>query len=76
MLTDYVAMVSLAQIRRDSDLGTAPTILRLFDETDAARPSATSAWDQSFLKALYGTDAGSVVQMSEITLQMKQELVR
>lgn len=75
-LTDYVAMISLAQVRRDPDLGTAPTVLRLFDETDAARPQGMSAWDQAFLKSLYGTDSGSVTQLSQIKHRMQQDLAR
>lgn len=33
-LADYIAMIGLAQIRLDSDLGSAPTILRLFAQTN------------------------------------------
>jgi len=33
-LTDYIAMISLAHLRRSPELGTAPTILRLFDKTE------------------------------------------
>lgn len=75
-LTDYIAMVALAQIRTDPDLGTAPTILRLFDETNASRPQGLSAWDQAFLKSLYGTDSSSVMQSSEIKVRMGRDLTR
>jgi len=56
--------------------GLAPTVLRLFDETDAARPQGMTAWDQAFLKSLYGTDSGSVTQLSEIKRRMQQDLAR
>jgi hypothetical protein len=75
-LTDYIAMVSLAQIRKDSELGAAPTILRLFDERDAARPQGLSTWDQAFLRSLYDADPGSVMQRAGIKLRMKRDLVR
>ena len=77
-LIDYIAMIALAQIRRDSDSerGAAPTILRLFDETDAERPQALSTWDQAFLKSLYATDSGSVMQKSEMKRRMARRLAR
>jgi hypothetical protein len=75
-LTDYIAMVSLAHLRRNPELGTAPTILRLFDDTATARPEQMSAWDQAFLASLYKTDAGSVAQLSEIKRQMTQGLTQ
>ena len=75
-LTDYIAMLALAQIRTDPDLGTAPTILRLFDGTNASRPQGLSTWDQAFLESLYGTDSSSVMQLSEIKVRMKRDLTR
>lgn len=74
-LTDYIAMISLAQIHREPDLGTAPTILRLFDESDAPRPQALSTWDRTFLKSLYDTDASSVAHLSEIKRRMYRVIV-
>jgi len=74
-LADYIAMVGLAQIRKNSELGTAPTILRLFAEPDVARPQGLSGWDQAFLKSLYGTDSGDVTQLSQIKHRMKRDLV-
>ena len=75
-LTDYIAMNSLAYIRRNPDLGTVPTILRLFDESDTPRPQALSAWDRAFLKSLYDTDSSSVTHLSEITYRMTRDLAR
>jgi hypothetical protein len=75
-LTDYIAMTSLAHIRREPELGAAPTILRLFDETDAPRPQALSAWDQVFLKSLYDTDASSVAHLSEVKRKMHRAIMK
>lgn len=77
-LTDYVAMVALAQIRRssDADPGNVPTILRLFDETDAERPRVMSRWDQAFLRSLYDIDPSNVVQRSQIQGAMVRDLAR
>lgn len=74
-LADYIAMRGLAQIRRDAELHDAPTILRLFAESEAAKPEGLSVWDQQFLKSLYATNQASVMQLSEIKLKMQQVLV-
>jgi hypothetical protein len=74
-LTDYIAMLSLAQVRRSADLGTAPTILRLF-ESDAARPERLSTWDAAFLKSLYASDSASATQISQIKSRMMRDLAR
>lgn len=74
-LADYIAMRGLAQIRRDPELSDAPTILRLFAESDAAKPEGLSTWDQQFLKSLYATNLGNVTQLSEIKLKMQHKLV-
>jgi len=65
-LADYVAMVGLAQIDPDQNLGDAPTILRLFTASAADAPPGLSDWDQAFLYALYHTDATSKLQRSRI----------
>jgi hypothetical protein len=75
-LTDYIAMVALAQIRSGPDPGAAPTILRLFNGTNGSRPQGLSAWDKAFLKSLYGTDSRSVMQLSEIKVRMEGDLTR
>jgi hypothetical protein len=53
-LTDYVALVGLTKIDVDADVGTAPTILRLFANSADAPPNM-SPWDRAFLNALYHT---------------------
>jgi hypothetical protein len=75
-LADYIAMIGLAQIRRNSELRDAPTILRLFADSDAAKPQGLSPWDQLFLKSLYATNASSVTQLSDIKLRMQRDLVQ
>jgi hypothetical protein len=75
-LSDYVAMITLAQIRPQPELGAAPTILRLFHETDAARPHGLSAWDRTFLKSLYETNPANTMQISQIKTRMKEEIAR
>ena len=64
-LADYVAMVGLADIRPDADAGTAPTILRLFEDGQPSRQGLT-AWDQALLYSIYNTSQSSVQQMPEM----------
>jgi hypothetical protein len=70
-IADYVAMVGLMEINQDADLGRAPSVLRLFDGSDS---TGLSPWDQSFLKALYQTDADSRSQLAQITASMMVDL--
>jgi hypothetical protein len=69
-LADYIAMVGLAEVRLDSDLGSTPTILRLFDKGGESVPQSLSDWDQAFLESLYGTEQKSMMQVSEIETSM------
>jgi hypothetical protein len=72
-LADYVAMVGLAEVRVDADLGEAPTILRLFKESTHP-PQGLSAWDQDFLYSLYNTSQQSVLQASSIKTSMLKRI--
>ena len=72
-LADYMAVTGLAEIREDAEPGSAPTILHLFGDTSAARPTGLSSWDQAFLKALYTTKQENVMQLDEIKLQLDQQ---
>jgi hypothetical protein len=74
-LADYISMVGFAQIRRKPELGDAPTILRLFAESDVARPQGLSSWDQAFLKSLYGEDSGNIMQLAGIKFRIYRDLV-
>jgi hypothetical protein len=78
-MTDYVGMVGLAQIRRNPDLGSTPTILSLFAEpgestADAPRVPALSPWDSAFLESLYHTDSRKVTQKAEIDVDIYRAL--
>jgi hypothetical protein len=69
----YVAMVGLAQIRPQANVSEAPTILNLFDPSGKAPPALT-AWDESFLKAVYQTRITDKAQMAEIKTAMVQDV--
>jgi len=73
-LADYAAMVGLAEIQPDADVGASPTILRLFSASDETQPAGLSAWDTAFLKALYHTSQKTSVQRSAITQSMVHDI--
>ena len=73
-LADYIAMVGLAQIRVDADPGTAPSILRVFRETDP-QLRGLSPWDQAFLQSLYATSQSSVLEVTVIKRRMFEQIV-
>jgi len=52
-ITDYIAMVALAQIAPDADPPN-PSILRLFSP-DEVQEETLTRWDQAYLRALYST---------------------
>jgi hypothetical protein len=68
-LADYAALVGLAQVKLDSPVGDAPSILTLFDRGQRASPGLTD-WDRAFLKSIYATEQRSILQRSEIARQM------
>jgi hypothetical protein len=74
-ITDYVAMIGLTQLNLDSDLESAPTILRLFATSSGeGRPDGLSPWDEAFLKGLYSTDQSSLWQRGRIVTHIVQDL--
>jgi hypothetical protein len=73
-LADYIGLIALAEVRLDTDSGTAPTILHLFADSKAATPQQLSAWDQALLKSLYDTPQKSVMQLSQIKTGVLQSL--
>jgi hypothetical protein len=75
-LADYVALIGLAELRLDANLGGAPTILRLFGQSAQAPPPGLSSWDQSFLNALYHTEQTDKMQLSEIKIEVARDAVR
>jgi hypothetical protein len=75
-VADYVAMIGLAQIRPNQEMGEVPTILDLFALSGTERSKGMTEWDQSFLKAVYATTDGSTTEISLIKVRMSEELAR
>ena len=73
-LGDYIGMVALAEINLDVDVGSVPTILRLFRDR-AGPPKALSELDKAFLFALYSVNQASAVQASLMKARMVQHVV-
>ena len=74
-LTDYIAMVSLAQLDLTADLGGINSILRLFAQPPPeVPPTALTDWDYAFLHALYRTSYEAVHQRRDIRARMVREL--
>jgi hypothetical protein len=71
-IADYVALVSLADVRQDSDAIPMPSILRLFGRAPA--PQGLSPWDQALLYSLYNTHQASKLQMQEIEIAMTRRI--
>jgi hypothetical protein len=65
-LSDYVAMVALAQVDPDSK-PTAPSILGIFDAAGASEQTL-SMWDRAFLEALYSTHQRNAAPHSDSSL--------
>jgi len=89
-LSDYIGMVGLTEVRQDADLGTAPSILRLFeaaprtasaasapsaDPASSAAPAGLSRWDEAYLKELYKTDQSDKMQLSVIKTRVARDLL-
>ena len=64
-LSDYVALVSLAQFQMDGDTSSFSTVLNLFDE-GADRSAGLTQWDKDYLKSLYnaGRDRARLSQQA------------
>ncbi|WP_420471044.1 hypothetical protein [Brevundimonas sp. FT23042] len=63
-LSDYVAMVSLAQIDPDADTSRFDTILNLFDDPGAI--DGLTDWDNAYLDGLYESESYRINQASQI----------
>jgi len=74
-LVDYAAMVGLADIAVDADLGDTPTVLRLFEQPPDQQPAGLTRWDEAFLSALYQSDQASRTQTSQIAVKMTRSIV-
>lgn len=78
-LSDYVAMVSLAQLDPAGETTNIPSILNLFAERDAGRPppDAMTAWDEAYLDGLYNarrTAPSDIWQARDIAETMVEQL--
>jgi hypothetical protein len=73
-LSDYVAFVGLAEINPDADLQGLESILNLFHSPAAAPPTTMSAWDKSYLSALYHAQENTVMQTDVIIDSMAREI--
>jgi hypothetical protein len=69
----YAAMVGLVQMRPQANVADAPTILNLFAGAGKAPPGLT-AWDESFLKAVYATRITDKAQIAAIKTAMVQNV--
>ncbi|MGH9563407.1 MAG: hypothetical protein ACRD3S_18285, partial [Terracidiphilus sp.] len=75
-LAAYVAMAGLTQVDLDANLGTAPSILRLFTPSADNQPSGLSSWDAAFLKALYQSNQTSHTQRFDIAERVAHDISR
>ena len=74
-ITDYIAMVALAQINPDAEPG-HPSILGLFNADEAQEETLTD-WDRAYLRGLYRAQqrsAGGDSNLSSIAAALAQEL--
>jgi hypothetical protein len=72
---DYIAMVSLAELKPTPHLRDVQSILTLFADSPQAAPAGLSNWDQAFLKSLYGVRPRATQPRSAISRGMMRELV-
>jgi len=75
-LADYVAMTGLTNVDLDADLGSAPSILRLFASPGEYQTSGLSSWDAAFLKALYQSNQTSRTRRFDITERVTHDILR
>jgi hypothetical protein len=76
-VADYVAMATLAQLDPEADTSAYATILNLFSDETATRPSAITDWDLSYLDGLYNAtrdarDTGR--QERDIARRMREQI--
>jgi len=74
-LGDYIAMVSLAKIDLDAQLGGIDTILQLFAEPRPANiPASLTSWDVAFLNGLYRISYTPANQHMDLRARMVRQL--
>jgi hypothetical protein len=72
---DYIAMAGLSNVDLDADIGSAPSILRLFVSSPMT-PAGLSPWDAAFIKALYQSNQTSLSQRRDIVDRVVNEISR
>jgi len=76
-VSDYVAMVALAQLDPEADTSGLPTILNVFADRDAGRVPAAgmTEWDVAYLQGLYGSkrDARNAREQQRAILRKMKE---
>jgi hypothetical protein len=65
-VADYIALVGLAEVNLDSDLGNAPTILRIFGSSGDEKIPGLTSWDQALLRSMYRTPPRDATRLSEV----------
>lgn len=73
-MVDYVALVGLAQINLDKDIGQAPSILQVFSASAISPPLEMTAWDKALLLSLYTTEQKNKMQLSQMETVMLREI--
>lgn len=78
-LSDYVAMVALAQLDPAGEATGVPSVLNVFADRDAGRPvpAAMTQWDEEYLQGLYNarrTAPTELWQRRDIARNMEQGL--
>jgi hypothetical protein len=72
-LADYMGMVGLAEVNLDADVGSAPSIMKLFRDVPDP-PQGLSSFDQAFLSSLYRAEQASVMQESAMKTIMLESI--
>ena len=72
-VADYIGLVGLAEVNLDADVGSAPSIMKLFRDAPDL-PQGLSSFDQAFLAASYRADQSSVTQESAIKRVMLESI--
>jgi hypothetical protein len=73
-LVDFAALVGLADIPVDVDVGDTPSILRIFDQTTEEQAPGLTQWDSAFLSSLYQSDQAAMVQRSQMALKIAHDI--
>jgi hypothetical protein len=72
-LAGYTAMAALVDLNFDAAPTQAPTIQRLFSQSEDARPQALTTWDGPFLSATYQTAQTVVDQRDQIATKVLRD---